>query len=74
MQKVAKFPSALSSNVARFDYGKLFNGSIWKLEEGKDYEDPVTVMQTVRNQASRQGYSLKVVTRTKCLYLQATPK
>jgi len=55
-----------------FDFGRLFDGQIWELEYGKDFDSPVTSMRTrIQYHARKAGIEVQVMLRKKRIFVQA---
>lgn len=71
MKQVDEIPGR-RSDYARYDYDALFDGNVWCLERGEDFEvKPNNVGVGIRAAAKRRGIKVTVAVRGDKVFVQA---
>lgn len=56
----------------RYPWDEWFDGSIWELVQGKDFDSKIATMrQGIDRAATRRGFPVRIATRGDRLYVQA---
>jgi hypothetical protein len=59
MKKLTEFPDIKRTSTSSYNYDVLFNGEIWQLSKGTDFEGKVqNVMMTIRKNAKSRGLAV----------------
>ena len=62
------------SRASKFPWDEWFDGQVWLLVPGEDFESSVEGFRSsAHNAAKRMGFNLSTTVRDDCVYLQATP-
>lgn len=55
-----------------FDFGRIFDGQVWELEYGTDFQNPPTSMRSrILYHAKKAGIEVQVMLRKKRIFVQA---
>lgn len=61
MKKLSEFPNIPRSGNSSYNYDVLFNGDVWALKKGEDFQGKVNnVMMTLRKQAKSRGLQVLI--------------
>ena len=64
-----------SKRSVKYNYDEWFNGKIWKLTEGVDFDIKVFSMcQNLNNECKRRGYTYKIKVLENAIVIQVTGK
>lgn len=62
--KIAQFPTA--SRRSKYDVDTWFDGNIWKLIQGEDFNVPIASFRgSLYNQANKKGFAIRTSVDTK---------
>lgn len=72
MRSLSEFPNTARRNAGRYDWGHIFNGSVWELVRDKDFTTkPGSFTATVQIAARRRGITVKVGVQGNSVFIQA---
>lgn len=77
MQALPEWPATRRARTNKYDYDKMFNGTIWSCERGKDFTcKRLSFEQHMRTRAAERGLKLHVANMPDPdqIVLQATPQ
>lgn len=61
MQVLDEFPHGPGGRSEGYDYDKMFDGHVWLLEQGEDFDCTVrSMVKGLRNAAARRGLKVRI--------------